>query len=87
MSDQDVEFGLVLPFDSDHPEFTRGFECGQLWQRMTAGEDIHDQLAHASNAEMVMRMAEALDYNFRAEAADEEWITLTLLPGEAPDAR
>lgn len=50
--DNDEEYGLILAFDSDSPEFTRGFELGQLWERLNRDGWLHQPLAHASNAEM-----------------------------------
>lgn len=50
----------VLAFDSDSPEFVRGFEAGWLYQRLAADEQVDGQPFHAVNAEMVMRMLDAL---------------------------
>ena len=76
---QDAEYGLILPFDSDAPEFTRGFEAGQLWERLE--RDGHaDQLLHAENAEMVMRMAERKGLTFRAEDLSNGWLQVVIGP-------
>lgn len=73
----DAEYGLVLAFDTDAPEFTRGFEAGQLWERLerdgTAG-----QLIHAENAEMVMRMADAKALRFSAEDVGNGWLSVAV---------
>lgn len=75
----DAEFGLVLAFDTDDPEFTRGFEAGLLWERLE--RDGHaDQLIHAENAEMVMRIAEAKGLRFSAEDLGDGWMQATLSP-------
>lgn len=83
MSDHDKQpheesYGLLLPFDSDEDEFTRGFEVGALWERLDRDGFLHQPLAHASNAEMFMRMAEAKGLPFRAETVNEEWIGITI---------
>jgi hypothetical protein len=78
--EKDVEYGLVLPFDSDDPEFTRGFEAGMLY--MSLG-DKHvtkiTQLLHVENAEMVIRMCELFDWSFTAEDLSDEWLQITLV--------
>lgn len=74
MSEED--WGLVLAFDTDDPEFTRGFEAGQMWERLN--RDRHAcQTVHGENAEMVMRMAEALDVSFSARDLGDGWLHVT----------
>jgi hypothetical protein len=72
------EYGLLLAFDSDDPEFTRGFEIGQLWERLSRDGFLHQPLAHASNAEMFMRIAEAKSLPFSAETINDEWMSITI---------
>lgn len=74
------DMSLVLAFDSDNPEFTRGFEAGVLWGRMIH-EPYIDQTVHAGNAEMVMRMAEAHGWTFTGDPVDEQWIRVSLNRG------
>jgi hypothetical protein len=44
---EDLEYSLTLPFDSDDPEFARGFECGALWHTIeyVAGRHAAEELA------------------------------------------
>jgi hypothetical protein len=74
MSD-DVGHELVLPFDSDDPEFCRGFECGRMWEAVKHGPC---EFTIASvNAEMVLRIAEAA--GMKVEAIPDpirDWITV-----------
>lgn len=77
MDDSDG-LNLVLAFDTDEPEFTRGVEAGILWERMVHEAHI-EQLVHAENAEMVIRMAEARGWTFAGEAVDEHWLRVTLV--------
>ena len=70
-------WALVLPYDTDNPEFVRGFEAGVLWQQMDSNHHLQVSI-HASNAEMVMRMAEAKGFSFRAEPVDEMWMHVEL---------
>lgn len=76
---EDAEFGLVLAFDTDDPEFTRGFEAGLLWERLERDGEA-DQLIHAENAEMVMRIAEAKGLRFSAEDLGDGWMQAVLTP-------
>jgi hypothetical protein len=51
---------LVLPFDTDCADFARGFEACALWADLRASDEEVDAVVHASNAEMVLRMAGTL---------------------------
>lgn len=73
MSDTVGGFGLALAFDSDDPEFCRGVEAGRLWEQLKTEETV-EQTIHATNAEMAIRMCEALDREFSAEELDETWV-------------
>lgn len=73
MSDFARGHGLLLPFDTDDEQFVRGFEAGRLWEMLKRGEPF-DQAFHASNAEMVLRMAEATEMPHRAEQVGGEWM-------------
>lgn len=86
MSDNEEpqEYGLLLAFDTDEPEFTRGFELGQLWERLNRDGFLLQPLAHASNAEMFMRMAEAKGFSFSAEPVNDEWLSITIMPELGP---
>ena len=79
-------YKLMLKFDTDEPEFMRGFEAGRLWMLISRvadhelmSEELEGTLFHAVNAEMVLRMLEAADLRgWRAEfCADPEWMVLT----------
>lgn len=67
-------FGLALPFDTDDPEFCRGVEAGRLWEQLKKLDECVDQTIHATNAEMAIRMCEALDREFSAEPIDDTWV-------------
>lgn len=71
----DAGFSLALAFDTDDPEFVRGVEAGRLWEQLKSGEQV-DQTIHATNAEMAIRMCEALDREFTAQVLDETWVEL-----------
>ena len=71
----------MLPFDTDDPEFRRGVEAGALWAHLEH-EPYVAKTVHADNAEMVMRIAEALKLPFSAEPSSgqwaDEWLDVTI---------
>ena len=77
--------GLLLPFDSDDPQFARGFELGHLWALLRELRDeTVTELVHASNTEMLIRIAEATGREFAAKILDETWLEITFAAvGEA----
>ena len=67
--------GLILAFDSDDPEFARGFEAGRLWAQLRGNPDEpFNELIHARNAELVLRMAEATGRHVRADEVGDDWL-------------
>lgn len=72
-----MAFELLLAFDTQEPEFARGFEAGRVWQ-MLKGDEPFEQLMNAANAEMVMRMVEATGREYSADILDDEWIQLNV---------
>lgn len=69
---------LALPFDSDSPEFRRGFEAGMLWGRTEHVLVPVRATVHADCAEMVMRIAEARNVPFSAEPLGDDWLAVTI---------
>lgn len=69
---------LKLPFDTDSPDFVRGFEAGRIYERMKDDPDELDgQMFHATNAEMVIRMIETTGASLKAEfTGDDVWMVL-----------
>lgn len=74
-------YGCILPFDNDDAEFSRGFEAGRLWGvlRNRPDESV-EEVVHVSNAEMVLRMGEALNRAVRSEDVDRTWIAVFFDP-------
>jgi hypothetical protein len=72
-----MSFALDLAFDTDAPEFVRGFELGRLYEQLQA-EPVRDfeQLVHISNAEMVLRLAEAYGRTVSSHEHDATWMTV-----------
>ncbi len=78
----------LLSFDTDSAGFARGFEAGRLWAVLQERPcDQVEELVHASNAEMVLRMAEALGRDVRSEDVDETWIAVFFAPAGVESLR
>ncbi len=84
MSDVHDGYNLILAFDSDEPEFRRGFEAALIYRdawELPRGKRFERQI-HAENAEMVMRIAEATGCTFTAWGANDDWVLVTLVKDE-----
>jgi hypothetical protein len=57
---------FLLEFDTPAEDFMRGFECGEIWACLADGVESLRSIISASNALMVMRMADATGYSFEA---------------------
>ena len=66
----------VLPFDTDDPSFARGFAAGRVWGLLKLRNDAFVPEIHASNAEMVLRMADAAERTVTAEIVNDDWMRL-----------
>lgn len=76
MSDDTYE--LHLAFDTDDPEFARGFEAGVVYGQMQHLSRV-EQTIGVRNIEMVMRMAEAGGWTFTALHGDDpDWVTIQM---------
>lgn len=73
---EDVEYGLVLPFDTDNPEFRRGIEVGIMWAELQAPGGQREFQIHADCAEMAIRLGEATGLQFRADPVNNDWVVV-----------
>lgn len=81
-----AEHALLLPFDTDEPEFARGFEAGRLWAKLREDDEEVEAIVHTTNAEMLLRMGEALGRGVIGEELDEVWTRAKVLPqGSVPE--
>lgn len=76
-----TEYGLLLPFETDDPQFIRGFEMGRLWQLARTVEEPFEEVVHGINAEMVLRIAEATGRTVTSHEDGDDWLTVCF--GEA----
>src|SRR4051794_37377219 len=72
-----ADYELVLAFDRDTPAFTHGVEIGVLWQRLQTEPLPVVATLHAANAEMALRLADALDLPVRSNELNDDWLSIT----------
>jgi hypothetical protein len=73
--------GMLLRFDTDSAEFAHGFELGRIWALLRiAPEEPVEEYAHASSAEMLLRMAEATERDVRSEELGDGWLLASFAP-------
>jgi len=75
-------FTCVLAFDTLDPEFARGVELGRLLERLRADPEPLSGLVHISNAEMVLRVADALGRPVVGEEYDGTWMIVRFAGAE-----
>lgn len=82
-------FSLLLPFDSDDPEFVRGFNAGSMYGWLTACVDAGVPAREppfalrAENLEMLIRIAESLGLSVMTEDDGGEHLTVRFNEREA----
>jgi hypothetical protein len=77
MANDDTEYDLVLPFDTDDPQFVRGWQLGELIERLRH-EPFAEATICAQSAEMVIRIAELNGCSFTSGELGDGWIHVTL---------
>lgn len=61
------------------------WRVGRLWERLELEPEGVVQAVHASNAEMMLRVAEATGRSVSAEIHDEVWATVAFGPEHSAD--
>jgi hypothetical protein len=73
-------YSCVLAFDTNDTEFVRGWECGQLFSRLQGLPETWGGTYHASNREMLRRIAESRQYSVEIEETeDPAWVFATFV--------
>lgn len=67
---------IIMPFIDQSQNFTNGFECGQIWERMERGEKFDKYLMHPDNQLQVEMMCKRFLYKGTIEISGE-WAFLT----------
>ncbi|GII34359.1 hypothetical protein Pmi06nite_78010 [Planotetraspora mira] len=74
----EVEHRLRLAFDSDDPEVHSRLRSWQIWERLERDRYVHQSAARATNAEMLIRMAETFGLPFRAKHLADDWVSIMI---------
>lgn len=69
-----------MKFVTDDPVFTLGFECGQIWELLTAGETFDKKACHIENIEQITMICETYGCQYEIEVYDDSWFNLTVRP-------
>jgi hypothetical protein len=70
---------LLMPFIDASESFTNGFECGQIWQRVSDGESFERCLIHSCNVEQIKMICESFGVKYSIKkSSDSEWSLLTV---------
>jgi hypothetical protein len=75
--DEPHGFTPVLAFDTAGPDFVRGVEIGRLWEMLKDEQALSEHIVHCSNAEMVLRVAEATERTLTSRELDECWMLVS----------
>jgi len=74
MKQNDDEYGLLVSFEDQSPEYVHGFEAGQIWEEMARCKDIN-KTVHTANKVTLERMAIAAGYVVEFEKTEfKEWV-------------
>ena len=78
---------LLMPFIDESESFTNGFECGQIWEKISQGETLEKYLCHSENEEQIKMICESFGVEYHFEEAREKgkssiystgWLYLTV---------
>jgi hypothetical protein len=76
-----AEFGLLVSFPDQSHSFTHGFEAGTIWQKLTDGEILIEELmVHRVNCEMIDRMGLHFECSVEWKSVEwfDEWALVTI---------
>ncbi len=62
---------LLMPFIDESESFTLGFECGQIWEKISQGETLDKYLCHSENEEQIKMICESFGVQYNFEEAKE----------------
>jgi hypothetical protein len=71
---------LLMPFIDASESITNGFECGQIWQKISEGESFEKHLIHSENIGQIVKICETFGVSYKLHYSDvEEWSNLTVI--------
>lgn len=62
---------LLMPFIDNSESFTNGFECGQIWEKISQGETLDNYLCHTENEEQIILICESFGVSYKFEEVRE----------------
>jgi len=68
------EYGLVMAFINQQPDFAYGFECGLLCGKLEHSEDLTNELYNTENAAQIEILLKHYGYIYTMTALDCGWI-------------
>ena len=79
MTNDEVEYRLLVSFPDESESFVHGFESGIVWAKIEAGLNLIEVTIHAQNEEVMRRMARARGYDIDIKKTDfVGWLEATL---------
>lgn len=75
----DIDYSCILQFDDQTPNFTYGFQAGQIWESMKTRNPFTMQFC-GEILELVQRMPVRCDYQFEIEEMGHGWYQLEAIP-------
>lgn len=70
---------LLMPFIDESESFTHGFECGQIWQRVSEGESFEKCLIHSCNYAQIKMICESFGVQWSiVDSSDPTWHLLSV---------
>jgi hypothetical protein len=66
-------YSMALELDTPGPDFVRGLELGRLWEQLKSHGPVEVHV-HASNAEMLLRIADSTGRALRTDILDDTWL-------------
>lgn len=75
-----AESRLLLPFVTDDPVFTLGFECGQIWELLSNGKKIEHKPCHIENKKQIKMICEALNCKYSIKNMGYGWFDFCAYP-------
>jgi hypothetical protein len=77
----------LIAFDTNDPEFVRGFEIGRLWTMLrTEPEQSVEEYLRATNVEMALRLAESTGRNVQSTELSDTWLFVRFGPATASES-
>jgi hypothetical protein len=80
------EYGMVMEFIDPSPEFTNGFECGLIWQKLNDGNVLTGYTVHTENSAQIQMICDHFNVPcvIKPYKSDSSWAELSTTKDERP---